>query len=94
MAFLTSELESRSLELQTMPGLVSKAMNLRKEMSNARKEADDQYARLVSLSHVVDEVSKIKKNLTNLSSSSSQAEEHCISQEPLTRQQEIEMGVL
>lgn len=61
MASFTNELESKIFSLQTMPGLVTEAAQLRQELPEARKDIKSRGAMLVSLKDVGDETTAIKK---------------------------------
>lgn len=91
---LTSDLESRTLESQDMPSFASEAACLRQELSEAQKEADVQRAKLASLGYVIEEDSKIKKDVSNLLSSFTQTREHRINQKALVQTREFKIVLL
>lgn len=66
LAPLMNDLEIRIKELQITPGLASEAALLRQAFSEARKEADDQHAKLAASGQVVKSVSEIKEEVSKL----------------------------
>lgn len=59
-------MESKSLELQTTPGLVTEAARLWQKLFTAQKEIESRGAKLVSLKKINDEITILKKNVRKL----------------------------
>lgn len=60
MAPLTKTFDSKSLESQTIAGLIMEAARLRKRLSETRKEIESRDAKLASLKEVGEELTAIK----------------------------------
>lgn len=91
---LVNDLKSKGLELQTIPGLVTKTARLLRELYEARKEIENHVAKRASLKEFSDESTVVKKEVSKLLSSVTKLREHRFVKDALTRQQESEMELL
>lgn len=66
VAFLMSDLESKTLEVQGILGLASEAVGLQQKLAEAWKKAGQQNIKLALMGQIVMEISTIKQDVSKL----------------------------
>lgn len=93
-ASLTKALVSKSLELHTMSGLATGAVQLRMKLYEARKEIECRAAKLAASKEVEVEITSIKRKVTKLLSSMKMLREYRLAESAKACQREVKIQLL